>query len=151
MITVTQLLGYLLYRVNYTHDKAVAEVGKKLFDQESVDREVTLDEALYMLSTYRLGRSAYTSLIHDLMPKVDLPAHYKLMQHKNMIMPSVSSPIGVSGVSVNLCESVRIHFRDLLGFWGCSLEHIGCQQRKVLTDQGGMPSMIKKEMLRLTT
>ena len=74
-------MGYLLYRVNYTHDKAVAEVGKKLFDQESVDREVTLDEALYMLSTYRLGRSAYTSLRHDLMQKVDLPAHYKLMQH----------------------------------------------------------------------
>ena len=51
MITFYQLLGYLLYRVNYTDDKAVAEVGKKLFDQESVDREVTLDEALYMLST----------------------------------------------------------------------------------------------------
>ena len=118
MITVTQLLGYLLYRVNYTHDKAVAEVGKKLFDQESVDREVTLDEALYMLSTYRLGRSAYTSLRHDLMQKVDLPAHYKLMQHKNMIMPSVTSPIGVSGVSVNLCESVRIHFQRLIGILG---------------------------------
>ena len=84
MITVTQLLGYLLYRVNYTHDKSVAEVGKKLFDQESVDREVTLDETLYMLSTYRLGRSANTSLKHDLMQKVDLPAHYRLMQHKNM-------------------------------------------------------------------
>ena len=118
MITVTQLLGYLLYRVNYTHDKAVAEVGKKLFDQESVDREVTLDEALYMLSTYRLGRSAYTSLRHDLMQKVDLPAHYKLMQHKNMIMPSVSSPIGVSGVSVNLCESVQIHFQRLIEILG---------------------------------
>ena len=56
MITVTQLLGYLLNRVNYTLDKAVAEVGKKLVDQESVDREGTLDEALYMLSTYGLGR-----------------------------------------------------------------------------------------------
>ena len=61
MTTVTQILGYLLYRENYTDDKAVAEVGK-LFDQESVDREVTLDQALYMLSTYRLGRSAYTSM-----------------------------------------------------------------------------------------
>ena len=99
-LSVTQLLGYLVYSVNYTHDKAVAEVGKKLFDQESVDREVTLDEAL--LSTYRLGRPAYTSLKHHLMQKVDLPAHYRLMQHENIIMPNVSSPIGVSGVSVNL-------------------------------------------------
>ena len=48
---------------------SLAEVGKKLFDQESVDREVTLDEAL--LSTYRLGRPAYTSLKHHLMQKVD--------------------------------------------------------------------------------
>ena len=117
MITVTQLLGYLhvIYRVNYTDDKAVAEVGKKLFDQESVDREVTLDEALYMLSTYRLGQSAYTSLKQYLMQRLDL-AHYRLMQHKNMIMPSVSSPIGVSGVSVNFCESVRIHFQRLIGW-----------------------------------
>ena len=60
----------------------LAEVGKKSFDQESVDREVTLDEALYMLSTHRLGRSAYTSMRHDLMQKVDLPAHYKIMQHE---------------------------------------------------------------------
>ena len=55
MITVTQFLGYLLYRVNYTHDKAVAEVGKKLFDQESVDREVTLDEALHNICCQLIG------------------------------------------------------------------------------------------------
>ena len=115
MITLYKLLGYLLYRVNYTHNKTVAEVGKKLFDQESVDREVTLDEALYMLSTYRLGRSAYTSLRHDLMQKVDLPAHYKLMQHKNMIRPSVSSPIGGLRVSLKLIESVQNHFQRLIG------------------------------------
>ena len=77
-----------------------------MFDQESVDREVTLDEALYVLSTYRLGRSAQ---------KVDLPAHYKIMQHKNMIRPSVSSPIGGLGVSVKLFESVQIHFQRLIG------------------------------------
>ena len=149
MITVTQLLGYLLYRVNYTHDKAVAEVGKKLFDQESVDREVTLDEALHMLSTYRLGRSAYTSLRHYLMQKVDLPAHYKLMQHKNMIMPSASSPIGVSGVSVNLCESVRIHFQRLIGILGLQPGTYRMSAKEGLDGSGR--HAIKKEMLRLTT
>eukprot|EP00731_Ephydatia_muelleri_P014210 Em0007g1520a len=115
MITLYQLLGYLLYRVNYTHDKTVAEVGKKLFDQESVGREVTLDEALYVLSTYRLSRSAYTNMRHDLMQKVDLSAHYKIMQHKNMIRPSVSSPIGGLGVSLKLIESVQTHFQRLIG------------------------------------
>ena len=58
------------------------------------------------------------------MQKVDPPAHYKLMQHKNMIMPSVSSPIGVSGVSVNLCESVRIHFQRLVGILGVAAWNI---------------------------
>ena len=52
------------------------------------------------------------------MQKVDLPAHYRLMQHKNMIIPSVRSPIGVSGVSVNLCESVRIYFQRFIGMLG---------------------------------
>ena len=104
-----------------------------------------MDEALYMLSTYRLGRSAYISFRHDLMQKVDLPAHYKLMQHKNMIMPSVSSPIGVSGVSVNLCESVLIHFQRLIGILGLqpgtyrmsAKEGLDGSERHAIYDQKG--------------
>ena len=47
-----------------------------------MDKELSLDETLYMLSTYNLGRIGYTSLRHDLKGKVDLPAHYRLMQYK---------------------------------------------------------------------
>ena len=72
----------------------------KLFNSESVDREVGLDESLHMLSTYKLGRSAYTSLRHDLKQKVTLPAHHKVMQHKSSIMPSIHSASDATGISV---------------------------------------------------
>ena len=39
-----------------------------------------------MLSSYMLGRTGYTNLTQELKTKVDLPAHYRLMQHKNSVM-----------------------------------------------------------------
>ena len=55
-----------------------------------VSREISLDEALFILSTYKLGRTGYTSLRQELKTKVDLPAHYRqIMQHKNCIMPEI--------------------------------------------------------------
>ena len=49
-----------------------------------VSREVSLDEALFILSTYKLGRTGYTSLRQELKTKV-----YRLIQHKNCIMPEI--------------------------------------------------------------
>ena len=48
---------------------------------EMVSREISLDEALFILSTYKLRRTGYTSLRQELKTKVDLPAYYRLMQH----------------------------------------------------------------------
>ena len=47
----------MLHRENYIHDRAVAEVGLKLFRKEMVSREISLDEALFILSTYKLGQT----------------------------------------------------------------------------------------------
>ena len=55
-----------------------------------MDNKFKLDEALYMLSTYNLGRIGYTNLRHDLKGKVDLPAHYKIMQYKKEVMPDIN-------------------------------------------------------------
>ena len=82
----------------------------KLLNSESVDREVGLNESPHMLSTYKLGRSAYTSLRHDL-KQVSLSAHHKIMLHKNSIMPTISSEIDPAGVTLSVIGSVKIHFQ----------------------------------------
>ena len=79
-ITTAQLLGYMLHRENCIHDRSVATVDPKLF---LVSRDISLDEALFMLSSYKLGRTGYISLRQELKTKIDLPAHYRLMQHKS--------------------------------------------------------------------
>ena len=48
----------MLHREYYIHDRAVASLGLKLFRKEMVSRDISLDEALFMLSSYKL----YTSL-----------------------------------------------------------------------------------------
>ena len=54
------ILYYYYFRKNYVSDRPVGNVGISLFHKESVDKELTLDEALYMLSTYNFGWIGYT-------------------------------------------------------------------------------------------
>ena len=80
-----------------------------------VSRDISFDEALFMLSSYKHGRTGYTSLRQELKTKVDLPAHYRLMQHKNSIMPEIvdlTDPL--SGVSLRVKDSVQLHFQRLI-------------------------------------
>ena len=90
----------------------------QLFHKESVDKEISLDDGLYMLSQYKPGCTctctSYTSLRQDLKLKVELPAHYKLMQHNNAIMPCITPLSDVPGVCISLQESVMIHFERLI-------------------------------------
>ena len=67
-------------RENYVHDRPVADIGMKLFQQEPVAKELSLDEALYMLSAYKLGRSGYTNLRFDMKKRVEFPAYYRYKQ-----------------------------------------------------------------------
>ena len=68
-----------------------------------------------MLSNYKLGWTGYTSLRQELKTKVDLPAHCRLMQHKNSIMPEiVYLTDSLSGVSLRVKESIQLHFQRLI-------------------------------------
>ena len=59
-ITTSQLLGYLLHRDNYVTDRALAAVGMQVFSNKPVGKELelSLDEGLYILSEYKLGRTS---------------------------------------------------------------------------------------------
>ena len=52
--------------LRYIKDRPLAAVGMQLFHKESVDKEISLDDGLYMLSQYKLGPTSYTSLRQDL-------------------------------------------------------------------------------------
>ena len=95
-------------------DRALAAVGMQVFSNIPVGKELSLDEGLYFLSQYKLGRTSYTSLRHDFKPRVELPAHYKLMQHKNAIMPNIAQLSEVPGVILSLTKSVVVHFERLV-------------------------------------
>ena len=67
-----------------------------------------------MLSTYKLGRTGYSSLRQELKSRVELPPHYRLMQHKDTIMPKIGSLDPLPGVSISVKESVQLHFQRLI-------------------------------------
>ena len=109
-------------RENYVHDRPVADIGMKLFQQEPVAKELSLDEALYMLSAYKLGRSGYTNLRFDMKKRVEFPAYYRVKQHKDLITPQIDSLSEVTGVSFSLVASVQVHFKRLITLLGIALQ-----------------------------
>ena len=52
----------MLHRENYVHNCVIAGIGMRLFHEQSVSNELSVDEALHMLSTYKLDRMGYTTL-----------------------------------------------------------------------------------------
>ena len=79
----------------------------KLFQQEPVAKELSLDEALYMLSAYKLGHSGYTNLRFDMKKRVEFPAYYRVKQHKDLITPQIDSLSKVTGVLFSLVASAE--------------------------------------------
>ena len=53
-------------------DRALAAVGMQVFSNIPVGKELSMDEGLYILSQYKLGRTSYTSLRHDLKPILEI-------------------------------------------------------------------------------
>ena len=58
-------------------------VALKLFHKETLSSEASLDEALFMLSSYKFDHTGYTNHRRELKTKVDLPAH---SQHINSVV-----------------------------------------------------------------
>ncbi|XP_038073986.1 uncharacterized protein LOC119742038 [Patiria miniata] len=115
-ISATELMGYLLHKENYISNRKTADVGLKLFNKSLVDKEMSVDKGLYILSSYNIGRTGYTNLRRDLNEHVTLPAHYKLMEKKNSITPELK-PYSIDdneGITASLKESCSIHVKRLI-------------------------------------
>ena len=67
-----------------------------------------------MLATYKLGRTGYSSLRQELNSRVELPPPYRLMQHKDTIMPNIESLDPLPGVPISVRESIQLHFQRLI-------------------------------------
>ena len=76
----------------------------QLFHKESVDKEISLDDGLYMLSQYKLGRTSYTSLSQDLKLKV-VTCSLQTHATQNAIMPCITPLSDVPGDCISLQES----------------------------------------------
>ena len=115
-VSPTQLLGFLLHKDNYVSDRKFADVGMRLFRESSVANELSENKGLHFLSSYNLGRTAYTNLRRDLKEHVILPAHYKLMEKKRCIVPKLSPQrVGdYEGVTASLKQSCTNHKARLI-------------------------------------
>ena len=56
-VSVTELMGYIIYRVNVQSNKSLSMVGKKIFENEFDDKDdFTVEDAVVMMHTLVLTK-----------------------------------------------------------------------------------------------
>ena len=55
-ISISELLGYLLYRTQYMNDRKLSDLGSKLFNQTYSQNEFNLDEAIAVMHSLVLSK-----------------------------------------------------------------------------------------------
>ena len=88
-VSVTSLLGYLLYLENWNIDKSLADVGWKIFLKEDVKivPSVTVEEAIWMLEKSQMSQAVYLEVRLRLKGRIYLPPVMKIRAENKVHRP----------------------------------------------------------------
>ena len=114
-IDVTRLLGLLIHNINYSAtgegSKSKAAIGISLFTENVPDSEMSNDQALSVLTKYKLGKRQYTDLRLDLKSYTLLPTYNNVKVHKDMLLPKTDIlPETLVGIKFLYKDALISHF-----------------------------------------
>ena len=127
-VSVTSLLGYLLYLENWNIDKSLADVGWKIFLKEDVKivPSVSVDEAIWLLEKSQMSQAVYLEVRLRLKGRIYLPPVMNIRAENKVHRPHLEEyRNGVKAGLMNclsLTLSERLKFLDLSGLDKDTLE-----------------------------
>ena len=127
-VSVTSLLGYLLYLENWNIDKSLADVGWKIFLKEDVKivPSVTVEEAIWLLEKSQMSQAVYLEIRLRFKGRIYLPPVMKIRAENKVHRPHLEEYR--NGVKASLMDclsltlSERLKFLDLSGLDKDTLE-----------------------------
>ena len=116
-LTFNQVLGYLIFRENRQGDKAVADVGMKLFKQcfDKPNGAFTIDEAIAFKHNLTLSREQIRKTRYVLQNKnVYFPTSNELNDARKKLRPVVETTLSDKGVKVDYTALVEMTTESIL-------------------------------------
>ena len=119
-VTINQMLGYLLHRLNHQNDKKVAAMGQALFHQEESywrngKSQFDLSEAIALMHELTLTKEQMRTMKSYLSTKgVVFPNTNQLLEARKNLRPVIRSELNDDGVSVDYVSLVEMTSKSLI-------------------------------------
>ena len=115
-ISVTQLLGYLIHRINYMSDKKTAQLGMEIYEQCHLDRNSFSDQdAIALMHDLTLTKAQIRTMKAYLAAKgVFFPNTDELLKSREKLRPVIKDELDGDGVSVDYIKLVEMTSSSLI-------------------------------------
>ena len=108
-LTITELLGYLLYRVNYANNKNISMIGSDIFDGTINDKEsFSIEESIAIMHQLVLSKEQMRTMQRIMLNKgIHFPNTNELNEARKKLRPLVTSVLDGKGVKVEYDELLK--------------------------------------------
>lgn len=118
-LTVTQLLGYLIHRVNIQSNKKTAQIGFDIFNSNS-NSSITLNtfdvnEAIALMHSLTLSKHQMRKMRNVLSDKgIYFPTTNELLEGRKKLRPVITPILDNTGVEVPYVEVVKMTIQSII-------------------------------------
>ena len=115
-MTLTQILGYLIYRINYSSNKKIAEIGKSILE-ENFTNEASFDnlDAIALMHDLTLTKGQMRNAKSYLGQKnIQFPNSNDLLDARKLLKPEIDIELDGIGVSVNYQRLIEMATSSLI-------------------------------------
>ena len=116
-LSLNQVLGYFLYRVNHNSDKKISEMGRALFEKQdiTIKPEFDLGEAVALMHDLTLTKQQMRTMKAYLSSKgLFFPNTNDLLEARKKLCPTITPQLDGDGVSVDYIKLVEMTTTSLI-------------------------------------
>ena len=121
-LTVTNLLGYFIHRVNYENDKKIANVGRMMYEGKPIELKTnfTTTDAIALMHDLTLTKQQMRTMKAYMSSKgIHFPNTNELCEARKKLRPVIRTELDGHGVSVNYSELINMTTKSLIN----TIEH----------------------------
>ena len=136
-LSVTQLLGYLIHRVNIQSQKKIAQVGHDIFTSSFDELDsFNLDEAISLMHSLTLSREQMRKIRNIVGAKgIYFPTSNELLEGQKKLRPVITPVLENRGVMVQYKDVVKMTIESILNLVPAeSLEHYSGNLEMIFKD-----------------
>ena len=115
-LSMTQVLGYLVHRVNIQSEKNIAKVGYELFTGTANSHQsFELDEAIALMHSLTLSKDQMRKLRYGMASKgIYFPSSNELLDARKNLRPAITPVLDGKGVQVQYTDLVKMTVESVL-------------------------------------